>query len=210
MLGALVFLVVLGPILFGLQGVLLALSEIDVAEKFVAQEGGLGDIYSLSNNLREDSALRTAAYIAQSIGAMAFVFGMIYVPLWSVRTGLLTRFHGTLGMALGASLILPFLAGLTFPMLLAWFMYFGLMLSGRTPRVARRRGTRVWRCRHLVVARSPNPSPPRRAGPSSRAMRPRFRASTKTRTPLAASGPRSASASGAGRRRRSEGWAARA
>jgi len=134
MLGALVFLVVLGPILFGLQGVLLALSEIDVAEKFVAQEGGLGDIYSLSNNLREDSALRTAAYIAQSIGAMAFVFGMIYVPLWSVRTGLLTRFHGTLGMALGASLILPFLAGLTFPMLLAWFMYFGLMLSGRTPK----------------------------------------------------------------------------
>jgi len=134
MLGALMFLVVLGPVLFGLQGVLLALGEIEVAEKFVDQEAGVGDIYSLADNLLEESALNTAGLIAQTIAGPALIFGMIYVPLWSVRTGLLTRFHGTLGMALGASLILPPLAGLTLPALLAWFMYFGLMLGGRTPR----------------------------------------------------------------------------
>jgi len=133
-LGGLLFLVVLGPFLFGLQGVLLAISQIDVADKFVAQENGVGDIYSLSNNLAEDSGLQSAALIAQTIGVLALIFAMIYVPLWSVRTGLLARFHGTLGMALGASFILPPLTAITLPALLAWFMYFGLVLAGRTPR----------------------------------------------------------------------------
>ena len=134
MLGALLFLVVLGPVLFGIQGVLLALGQIDIAEKFVSQEEGVGDIYSLSNNLAEDSGLQNAAIIAQSVGVLALIFAMIYVPLWAVRTGLLTRFHGTLGMALGASFILPPLSPITLPALLAWFMYFGLVLAGRTPR----------------------------------------------------------------------------
>lgn len=133
-LGALLFLVVLGPLLFGLQGVMLALGQIDIADKFVAQEAGVGDIYSLSNNLAEDSSLQSAALITQTIGVLALIFAMIYVPLWAVRTGLLTRFHGTLGMALGASFILPPLTAITLPALLAWFMYFGLMLAGRTPK----------------------------------------------------------------------------
>ena len=59
---------------------------------------------------------------------------MVYTCLWGVRTGLLTRFHGTLGMALGATFILPPLIGLTLPALLAWFMYFGLLIAGRTPK----------------------------------------------------------------------------
>jgi hypothetical protein len=62
------------------------------------------------------------------------IIGMVYTCLWAFRTGLLTRFHGTLGMALGASFILPPLTQLTLPALLAWFMYFGLMLANRTPR----------------------------------------------------------------------------
>ena len=37
-------------------------------------------------------------------------------------------------MALGATFILPPLIGLTLPALLAWFMYFGLLLAGRTPK----------------------------------------------------------------------------
>ena len=41
----------------------------------------------------------------------AIIFGMVYTCLWGVRTGLLTRFHGTLGMALGATFILPPLIG---------------------------------------------------------------------------------------------------
>jgi len=134
MLIGLIILAVLGPVLFAVQGVLLAVGQIDVAEQFVAQEGTVGDVYSLSTNLLENSGLVTAAAVAQSMGTLALIFAMIYTPLWGVRTGLLPRFHGTLGMALGASFILPPLTQITLPALLAWFMYFGLLLLGRTPK----------------------------------------------------------------------------
>ena len=131
---AFLFLIVLGPILYAAQGVLLAIGQIQVADEFVAQEAGVGDIYSLATNLLEDSGPRTAAIYVYSVATISIIFGMIYTCLWGVRTGLLTRFHGTLGMALGATFILPPLIGLTLPALLAWFMYFGLLLAGRTPK----------------------------------------------------------------------------
>lgn len=134
MVKALLFLVVLGPVLFAAQGLLLAVGQADVAGQFVEQENGVGDIYTLATNLLEDNGLRNAALVASSIAVLAIIFGMVYVGLWGVRTGLLTRFHGTLGMALGASFILPPLTQITLPALLAWFMYFGLMLAGRTPK----------------------------------------------------------------------------
>ena len=134
MIGALLFLVVLGPVLFAAQGVLLAVGQADVAGQFVVEERGVGDIYSLATNLLEDNGARNAALVASSIAVLAIIFGMVYVGLWGVRTGLLTRFHGTLGMALGASFILPPLTQITLPALLAWFMYFGLLLAGRTPK----------------------------------------------------------------------------
>ena len=56
-------------------------------------------------NLREESGgLQTAAGLLLP-GMLALIFSFIYAPLWAVRTGLLTRFFGTLGMALGASLL---------------------------------------------------------------------------------------------------------
>jgi hypothetical protein len=131
---ALLFLVVLGPVLYAVQGVLLAVGQVQVADQFVAQESGVGDIYSLATNLLEDSGPRTAAIYVYSVATIAIIFGMVYTCLWGVRTGLLTRFHGTLGMALGATFILPPLIGLTLPALLAWFMYFGLLIAGRTPK----------------------------------------------------------------------------
>ena len=131
---AFLFLIVLGPVLYAAQGILLAIGQVQVADQFVAQEAGVGDIYSLATNLLEDSGPRTAAIYVYSVATISIIFGMVYTCLWGVRTGLLTRFHGTLGMALGATFILPPLIGLTLPALLAWFMYFGLLLAGRTPK----------------------------------------------------------------------------
>lgn len=132
MLGGLVVLAVLGPLLFAVQAVLLAIVQIDVAAKFVAQESDVGDIYSLATNLFENSGAQGAAVVVSQMAPFAMIFAMVYTPLWAVRTGLLPRFHGTLGMALGASFILPPLTQITLPALLAWFMYFGLLLWGRT------------------------------------------------------------------------------
>ncbi len=132
MLGGLVILTVVGPLLFALQGVLLAVGRIDVADQFVVQEEGVGDVYSLARNLLESSSLTDAALAGGLIALPSMIFAMVYTCLWGFRTGLLTRFHGTLGMALGASLIIQPLIQITFPALMAWFMYLGLMLWGRT------------------------------------------------------------------------------
>lgn len=78
----------------------------------------------------DDTSLIQASIFLQLIGALSFVIAMVYTSLWALRTGLLTRFWGTLGMALGAALvILPFaLLGL-----LTWFAVVGLLLLGLWP-----------------------------------------------------------------------------
>ena len=133
-LGSLAFLVVLGPLLFGVQILLLTVGQVQVASDFLAEEEGVGDIYSLATNLLEDSTLVSSAQIIGFVSGLVLVFGVVYTCLWGVRTGLLTRFHGTLGMALGAAFIFPGLSSFALPFLLAWFMYFGFLLAGRTPR----------------------------------------------------------------------------
>ena len=65
------------------------------------------------------------------VGALAFVFAMVYTSLWAFRVGLLTRFWGTLGMALGVALV--FLGSMGFLGLLIWFAVLGLMFVGIFP-----------------------------------------------------------------------------
>jgi hypothetical protein len=56
---------------------------------------------------------------------------MVYVPLQAMRTGLLTRFFATLGMALGvASALLPQFGVLPLGL---WFLWLGLVFLGRVP-----------------------------------------------------------------------------
>jgi hypothetical protein len=45
-----------------------------------------------------------------------------------MRTGLLSRFWGSLGMALGIVILLGLL-----PLALIWFAYFGLLIVGKVP-----------------------------------------------------------------------------
>ena len=122
-------LVVLGPVLIGIQGIVGAVAERQVAADFVAQAQGVGDIYSLAENLRDDSGLMQAAAAMLAPGFLALIFGLIYTPLWGVRTGLLPRFFGTMGMALGASLL--FLGGVALLIIAGWFAYLGMLILGR-------------------------------------------------------------------------------
>jgi hypothetical protein len=128
---ALIWLTVIGPVILAVQGLITWSAQTDVASQFVDQSTGVGDIYSLADNLREESGgLQTAAGLLLP-GMLALIFSFIYVPLWAVRTGLLTRFFGTLGMALGASLL--FILQVALLGLLLWLVYFGLLLMGRVP-----------------------------------------------------------------------------
>lgn len=61
-------------------------------------------------------------------GGIGFAVAMFYTCLWAMRTGLLTRFWGSLGMALGIATMI----GLIF-FTFIWFAYFGLLLLGVLP-----------------------------------------------------------------------------
>jgi hypothetical protein len=60
------------------------------------------------------------------------VFGMIYTSIWCMRTGLLTRFWGALGIAFGLFLIIPLFPPI--PGIVLWFAAIGLMFLGVWPR----------------------------------------------------------------------------
>lgn len=60
-------------------------------------------------------------------GLLGFTVSVVYVSLWGMRTGLLSRFWGSLGIALGA--VFAFFTLFT----LIWFIYVGLLLAGWVP-----------------------------------------------------------------------------
>lgn len=62
-------------------------------------------------------------------GRFALAFALSYTCLWAMRTGLLTRFWGSLGIALGVAALL-----LLIQFTLIWFLYFGLLVAGWVPR----------------------------------------------------------------------------
>jgi hypothetical protein len=61
-------------------------------------------------------------------GRLGLAVALLYTCLWAMRVGLLTRFWGSLGMALGVATLL----GLVL-FLVIWFIYFALLLLGRVP-----------------------------------------------------------------------------
>ncbi|HEX6782546.1 MAG TPA: hypothetical protein VF125_11020 [Solirubrobacterales bacterium] len=62
-------------------------------------------------------------------GAFGFVVALLYTGLWAMRTGLLSRFWGSLAMVAGVA----FLLGPLFLVALVWFVYFGLLCLGFVP-----------------------------------------------------------------------------
>lgn len=62
-------------------------------------------------------------------GGLGFVVALFYSGLWAMRTGVLSRFWASLGMASGVA----FLLGPLFFITLVWFLYFGLLVLGKVP-----------------------------------------------------------------------------
>jgi hypothetical protein len=77
----------------------------------------------------ENSTIQVAAALAIP-GLLGLAVMMVYVPLQGQRVGLLSRFFGSLGIALGAALILvpPALIAV-----MVWTGYLGLMFVNRVP-----------------------------------------------------------------------------
>jgi len=76
----------------------------------------------------EDASLRPLAEGFGFAGRLGLAAALLYTCLHAMRVGLLTRFWGSLGMALGV------FAGLfVLQFVLLWFVYLGLLLAGWVP-----------------------------------------------------------------------------
>jgi hypothetical protein len=150
----------IGPVLFGISGVILTLGLNNVSDKFVEQAPGIerqarettppattatqattttpqtpaeaeeNAAEDLADELIDDSGTVQTGALLRFPAILGVVIGLIYIPLWAMRTGLLTRFWATLGMALGASLIL-----IPFGIIgvVIWLAALGFMLVGWWP-----------------------------------------------------------------------------
>jgi hypothetical protein len=92
----------------------------------IEEDGDPGDA-EIQNGL-EDSSLYSVSSQLLFPALLALIVGLFYTSLQAMRTGLFTRFFGTLGMALAVSILLLGPTGLI--VLLAGM---GLVIIGRTP-----------------------------------------------------------------------------
>jgi hypothetical protein len=112
---------------------------------------------ALAAHITDNSSTIQVAQALLFPAVLGLVVMMIYVPLQAQRVGLLTRFFGSLGMALGASMILILPAALLGT--LVWTGYLGLLFVGRV------RGGRppAWEAGEAI----PWPRPGEQAGEAS-------------------------------------------
>lgn len=134
---AMIGFVFIGPVLLALRSVLSAISQSQIASDFVAQSGVGGDIYTLLDDLAEDSTLAEIAGNLFFPAVLGLVVAMIYVSLQAMRVGLVTRFFGTLGMALGGALVViaPQISLLAISIWIGWmgFIFLDRVPKGRPP-----------------------------------------------------------------------------
>jgi hypothetical protein len=81
-----------------------------------------------ARNARADSSLAPLVTGLGIAGALGFVIALFYTCLWAMRTGLLSRFWGALGMALGIATLIGLL-----PFLLVWLLYVAFLFLGKVP-----------------------------------------------------------------------------
>ncbi len=152
--GALLGVTVAGPIFFAVSVILQIIAVGAVADDFVATDGS--GCASDDNDCIDDLVTGDGMYgVAGGLvlaGRLGLGVGLVYTCLWAMRTGLLTRFLGTLGMAVGAATVIFGPAFATIFLLGLGFVYLGWV-----PEASRPPGTRA--------RRSPGPRPGQQRAP---------------------------------------------
>jgi hypothetical protein len=81
-----------------------------------------------ASNAVSEASLSGAAAGFGLAGALGLVIAFFYTGLWGMRTGLLGRFWGSFGMAVGVAVLIGFI-----PLVLIWLVYVGLLFGGWLP-----------------------------------------------------------------------------
>jgi hypothetical protein len=137
MRGQLVGVVIAAPLFLAALAILSGISTLHAASEFVSNEvphllakGVPLDsdrANEIANETITDAPLRPLAAGFGLGGQLGFVVAMVYTCLYAMRVGLLPRFWGSLGMALGA------VSFIFFQFALLWFVYLAFLLIGRVP-----------------------------------------------------------------------------
>jgi hypothetical protein len=135
MRGQLVGVIIAAPLFLAVLAILSGVSTLHAASDFVSNEvphliaKGIAlnsdRADDIANEAISDAPLRPLAAGFGLGGQIGFLFAMVYTCLHAMRVGLLTRFWGSLGVALGA------VSFLFFQFTLIWFVYFGILLLRR-------------------------------------------------------------------------------
>jgi hypothetical protein len=128
----LIGLTIAGPLFLAAFAVLNALALKDAASDFVALgvSGSGKHADDVAQNVLDDASLRGVANGFGFAGTISFAFAMAYTCFQAMRAGLLTRFTGSLGAAMGVASVL----GQFFQFTLLYIVYLGLLFGGWTPR----------------------------------------------------------------------------
>ncbi len=129
MRGQLVGVVIAAPLFLAGLAILSGVSTLHAATEFVGQGVmGTGEhADKIASDAISNAPLRPLAAGFGIAGQLGFLVAMFYTSLHAMRTGLLSRFWGSLGMALGA------VSFIFFQFALLWFVYLAFLLLGRVP-----------------------------------------------------------------------------
>lgn len=128
---AMVVFAFFGPLLLAVQGLLSWTASRAVADDFVDKVAGSAHPAELAQRLVDDSGFRKFASALVIPAILALAIALVYFSLQAMRTGLLSRFAGSFGIALGAATVLIFPVALL--MLMFWLIFVGLTFLGRIP-----------------------------------------------------------------------------
>lgn len=125
--GALLPFVFIGPALLAVQSILSWAANTSVANEYVDQVGTrTGQAATdFAQKLLDDSSIIQAAGGIAIPAVLGMIIVMMYVSLMAMRTGLLSRFWGTFGMAFGVGVLILGLIGV-----MIWILYVGLLAAG--------------------------------------------------------------------------------
>jgi hypothetical protein len=113
---------------------------------------------NLAEDLIDDSGTVGVAQPLLLPALLGMVTAMIFINLWALRTGLLTRFWGSLGIALGAALIL--ILPIALLGIVVWMLALGMLLLG----FGRRSRPPAWEAGVAMPWQKPGDQPPDEPG----------------------------------------------
>ena len=128
----------IGAVLIGISGILSVFAFDSISSDFLAGMPTTGDAgETRAEDLISENSLFQAGGFVGIAGLFAFTIGIFYAALHSMRTGLLTRFWATLGMALSVLMLLSQVFGpVGIVGVLVWTVAVSLQAAGQMARRA--------------------------------------------------------------------------